>query len=45
MRTDFGDIKSVLGMALKRVDNASKDYDALLDDNAQMAREISDLKT
>jgi hypothetical protein len=45
MRTDFGDIKSILGMALKRVDNASKDYDELLDDNAKMAREISDLKT
>lgn len=45
MRTDFGDIKSILGMALQRIDNASKDYDALLDDNVKMNSEISDLKT
>ncbi len=45
MRTDFGDIKSILGMTLQRIDNASKDYDELLDDNVKMNTEISDLKT
>lgn len=45
MRTDFGDIKSILGMALQGIDNASKDYDKLLDDNVKMNTEISDLKT
>lgn len=45
MRTDFGDIKSILGMALQGLNNASKDYDKLLDDNVKMNTEISDLKT
>lgn len=45
MRTDFGDIKSILGMALNRLDHVSKDYDELLDDNVKMNTEISDLKT
>ena len=45
MRTDFGDIKVILGKALQSIDNAAKDYDELLDENVKMNLEISDLKT